>query len=485
MNLLFLLVILVGLGIEPSPLAPPVQVAARVGAAAGAMVAVVAAAFAVAALTAWRLRRSPTTTARTLRQYYWLRWLHFVFEVAVFGLIVHKVGWGAMIYHTWRLGEWTMPATLLLIAPFLLTAAGAFAGFYGVDLALRRQSAGGNRGTHTFWTRGQYVEYQLRGQFGVWILLIACSSTLRDVLHWTVPLQLQTEWFSLAASGLSLVLVILFSPQALRLVLRAKPLPPGELRERLEAQARQLRFRCRDILVWNTNRGVANAAVTGLLPGVRYVLLSDALIDHLSNAEIEAVFAHEVGHIRHHHMGLYFLFAAGSSTMIFLTAEALEPLLNTLLQSWSTESLQWIGAYVPIDLLLLAPYFFVVFGYLSRRCERQADTFAFRTAAQTAAANPGPLATFAFDAGVWTPQATQPASVVISALEKVALLNGIARKAWSWRHGSIAQRVAFLERLALDPSLADRVDRSTRHMNLALIAGVATAVALLAWLTRQ
>jgi Zn-dependent protease with chaperone function len=87
-------------------------------------------------------------------------------------------------------------------------------------------------------------------------------------------------------------------------------------------------------------------------------------------------------------------------------------------------------------LLLFATYMVVVFGYLSRRCERQADIYGCRSTAP---------------------------DVFIDALEKVALLNGIPRDKpgwlWSWQHGTIGQRIAFLERMKQDPAVEPRFQR--------------------------
>jgi hypothetical protein len=56
------------------------------------------------------------------------------------------------------------------------------------------------------------------------------------------------------------------------------------------------------------------------------------------------------------------------------------------------------------------------------------------------------------------------------------MLNGMTRGLWTWRHGSIAQRVEFLEAIGRDPTLADRYDRSMRRlrwgMALALGGGI-------------
>ena len=50
---------------------------------------------------------------------------------------------------------------------------------------------------------------------------------------------------------------------------------------------------------------MGNAAVMGLFPQVRYILLSDLLLETMTDEQVEAVFAHEVGHIVHRHMAWY------------------------------------------------------------------------------------------------------------------------------------------------------------------------------------
>lgn len=46
-------------------------------------------------------------------------------------------------------------------------------------------------------------------------------------------------------------------------------------------------------------RKVANAVSLGWLPGLRYVVITDYLLDGLTEAETDAVLAHELGHARH------------------------------------------------------------------------------------------------------------------------------------------------------------------------------------------
>ena len=74
------------------------------------------------------------------------------------------------------------------------------------------------------------------------------------------------------------------------------------------ALCRRVGMRYRDILLWRTQNNMGNAAVMGLVPQVRYILLSDLLLETMTESQIEAVFAHELGHIVHRHMAWYIVF---------------------------------------------------------------------------------------------------------------------------------------------------------------------------------
>src|SRR5262249_51825944 len=134
------------------------------------------------------------------------------------------------------------------------------------------------------------------------------------------------SWSSYLAHffGLGVALAIFFClPWILRLILKVKPLPDGPIRDRLFCLTRRLRFRCSNILLWNTRRGVANAMVAGVLPWPRYVLVTDRLVSDLSPEELDAVFGHEAGHVKHHHMPYYASFMIVSIVVLWLSAALL------------------------------------------------------------------------------------------------------------------------------------------------------------------
>jgi Zn-dependent protease with chaperone function len=248
-----------------------------------------------------------------------------------------------------------------------------------------------------------------------------------------------TLMMALVGVGL-LAVALIFIPFFLRWFLGLRPLTDGPLRERLLATASRQRFRVSDVLVWNTRNGVANAMVTGVLPWLRYVVVTDRLLNELNEEEIEAVFGHEVGHMKHHHMFFYMVFILMSLMLLGGLWSAGHWLLRGFeAPEWLSASVgaaAWHTVAVWLILGLVAAYILVVFGWLSRRCERQADIFGAKTASPAA---------------------------FVSALEKVADLNGIPRErpgflSW-WQHSTIADRIDFIERMQADPHLEPRFQR--------------------------
>jgi Zn-dependent protease with chaperone function len=225
--------------------------------------------------------------------------------------------------------------------------------------------------------------------------------------------------------------------------------------------------------------------VVGLLPWPRYVVFTDRLLADFTPEEVEAVFGHEVGHVKHQHMLFYLGFLTLSMAVLGLLSMAILGLSAHLLPSLFVPEPRYLEA-IPFVIGLLA-YVFVVFGFVSRRCERQADVYGCRAVSCTspdchehgagvslAARGRGLCAT-----GIRT---------FIRALEKVALVNGISRDRpgflQSWQHSTIAKRVEFLKRV-LDDRGVERVFQRRVALvkwGLALALGLLLAALLLPYL---
>lgn len=84
---------------------------------------------------------------------------------------------------------------------------------------------------------------------------------------------------------------------------KGKPLEDNTLRERLQQLAERAKIDYRDIVLLKTKSSkLANAWVAGILPQWRSVFVTDYLLEHLTYDEIETIFAHELGHLKHQHL---------------------------------------------------------------------------------------------------------------------------------------------------------------------------------------
>jgi Zn-dependent protease with chaperone function len=350
-------------------------------------------------------------------------------------------------------------AELLILAPFLVALIGSWACYYDGERMFHDTAVPAVALT-PFWSRWTYLRFHLRHHlalvFAVVVMLVLQKSLLR------LPAFQESDLLKSFPLVLMIGLLAVF-PWLLRLVLGLKPLPAGPLRDRLLSAAARLRFRYSNILLWNTNGAVANAMVAGVVPQVRYVVLTDKLINDLTPDEVEAVFGHEVGHVKHHHMAFYLAFILISIGVLMGLASLLR------VDEWfkSNEDM----AILPM-VGILGGYIFVVFGFLSRRCERQADIFGCRTMSCAR-----PDCTGHAGAGDLAPQGrglcATGIATFIEALEKVARLNGISRNrpGWlqSWQHSTIARRVEFLQRVLKDPAIEPRFQRTVRVVKWSVV----------------
>ena len=101
-------------------------------------------------------------------------------------------------------------------------------------------------------------------------------------------------------------LFVLTSVVAPLLIVRIASRPlDRDIAQRLHRLAAEAGVRVRSFRVLDSRgQKVANAMQLGTLPGLRYVLLTDYLLDHLPEREVDAVVAHALGHARRHHLAI-------------------------------------------------------------------------------------------------------------------------------------------------------------------------------------
>ncbi len=329
------------------------------------------------------------------------------------------------------------------------------------------------------WRFSAYLDFNLRHHLLVvavpmTIILFAADLTegygsgLRRAVGWNLAPE--------AALAVVAMAVFLFAPLMLRRIWRTTSLPPGPLRQRLEELCRRIGLRCRDILIWRSDGIMINAAVMGIVPGVRYVLLSDALLSVMSARQIEAVFGHEAGHIRHRHIQhfLAFAFVGWAAVAALMEGLAWGSMPQRAAWSLSLSSIESIGVVATVLFWGLG------FGWVSRRFERQADLFGARCVTPSLSDCDRPCSVH-LDGEASRPSdgrvCATAAAVFASALDRVAALNGIPSEERSWRHSSIGSRIRFLTALAGDPARAVRFERGVRRIKAGLAAAAVLAAA--------
>lgn len=178
---------------------------------------------------------------------------------------------------------------------------------------------------------------------------------------------------ALVGFGLLLPLIILpfvFAPILMQFLWRTEPLTDTVLKQKLQDLTQRSGMKYRDIGVWNTGSlSIANAAVAGIIPRSRKIFITDTLLRNFPDEQIETIVAHEIGHIRHRHLLISTLLVLCYllSSVIFYKL-VMEPLKTPL------EGFPILLSIISILFFVL--YFKVLYNFLSRRFEHQADLYA-------------------------------------------------------------------------------------------------------------
>jgi Zn-dependent protease with chaperone function len=470
-----------------------------VGFAAGVVALSLAAAFALRTWVIRALRRDPGRKMEVAVAYGWFRRLFFFANLGLVAASVVAFGWGWYVQNTLIVFDTAggSRATLAPFAelavplPYFLILFGAWTIYYDAERALHRTTLIGQT-DRAFWTRTGYFFNHLR-QFLLLVMLpVMLLVTQQTMERWVFGGD--AGWYRLGFYVL-IPLLVLLMPLLVKPLLGLTSMPAGPIRDRLEALAKRLHFRCTDFLLWPTHSAVANAMIVGLLPRVRYVIFTDRILEELQPEEIDAVFGHEVGHAKHGHIPLYLAFLLLSVLVlgtfwVWLHDQFVKGTLPAWLHGWiGTAQLEdWI-ALPPV--VLLGAYVFLAFGFLSRRCERQADVYGCRAVSCDAPDCAGHDETTRYPerarglcrTGIRT---------FVRALEQVSYINGHAaeeerrqrtlggmvRGVWAWfkhwMHSTTQRRVGFLLSLIGDPERERRFQRAVTVLRWGLILTLAS-----------
>ena len=423
-----------------------------------------------------RLARRRLVQTRTLRWVARLDRIASMYRVAVLGLWVMDLYLGLLIALRNFIGDLVLLDELAAMIPTLALIVWAWTSYYPIDRLLREATLirriDSGQPVHPIWTLGQYLIAQLRHQVSLLLVPLLALLAWMETIYFLLPDGPGSYQVGLILAGTCVV--FLLAPTAIRHMWDTAPLPAGELRKALTRMCTTYRVGVSELLLWRTFGGLINAAVMGIIGPLRYILLTDALLEALPLRQVEAVMAHELAHVRRHHMFWLLIVAAGSSALFqtvwgfaasmlirFLPPSDTVPVIAGLSLDLlnNTEVIATVAAGGGIICWLLA------FGWVSRRFERQADVFAVQHLARQVASNQsdGTVAQ--------SPATVDQASIItmVTALQQVAVLNHTATTRQSWRHGSIAWRQNYLKGLLGQPVDRLQIDRQVLRIKLVSI----------------
>ena len=220
-----------------------------------------------------------------------------------------------------------------------------------------------------------------------WLLAIILGYPLLvlilKIVQWTGAWWWLWAWAALLA--FQFLMLVLAPVLIMPLFNKFTPLPEGRLRERLLALAGRTRFRARSIQLMDGSKRSrhSNAFFTGF-GRFRKIVLFDTLVQQLTEPELEAVLAHEIGHYKKKHIPKLLAFSAVSSLAGFYFISVLAQ------QAWFYRAFGFQPSALSLQPSAIAPAL-LLFGLLagtvtfwfsplihwwSRRYEYQADAFA-------------------------------------------------------------------------------------------------------------
>ena len=176
-----------------------------------------------------------------------------------------------------------------------------------------------------------------------------------------------------------ILLINLFSIYVLRIFNKFVPLEEGELKDKITDLCQNNGLIVKSIVVMDasTRTTRANAFCTGIT-NKKDISLDDNLINLMEEDEILAVFSHEVGHAHYNHM-IKQLFVGLLQFVVYFVVIAF--LLNfDIYTSFGFKEMNYAFMFEVFPILVY-PISFVyelISNAFSRRCEKQADLFAYK-----------------------------------------------------------------------------------------------------------
>lgn len=315
------------------------------------------------ALSAWVVRgivRDFPSHGQWIDRYEWLQKLAMGIWLGAIAVAFCGYHWPMIVRSSGGWLAWPMAADLAAVAPVIGTLFLIWTAFWFVERSLCP-----SRLTLTSYLLNQSRHFLLLPLVPVLGVLAA-----REALEWWSP-NLSSTSAGQVLQGSGVLALFIFAPLAVRRIWCTAPLKAGVLREQLLAACEERGCRLNDILLWDTSGRMANAAILGFVPSMRYLLVTDVLIDTLSAKELELVLRHEATHVARRHLLLRIAVLVLPLWVWFWGQQLFPGAESTMIATLSA----W-GLTASSHLLLLiaaVSYAVLAIGWISHQAEFEAD----------------------------------------------------------------------------------------------------------------
>lgn len=382
--------------------------------------------------------RFPQTFAVTRQFLAWQR-IHLMIWLACTWIVLFALNWPSHLKTLWGTQQFLWDELVICLIVFVPLIVSWWT-YY--DLERELWSTGSETDLH-LPTRAEFVTQQIRHQLLIPILPVLWLVAVKDTIHLLFPDQLHHAgvWYAVA-----LIPALLLTPWLLPRIWKTEPLAAGPLRCDLEGACKRWGVRLQQIFLWRTQGECVNAVVTGIIPTMRYLLLSDGLVARCSHEQIHCVLAHEAGHIRRHHLMRLFLLVMIPVTLwiawSFHSDGSRAPMADARIMA---------GMSVLVTAAIVGGMAWIIARY-ARLLEHEADLWACHVLAREAKPENGPCA--------WrTYQETM----------RVMVPNAKRQREEGWLHPSIESRCRFLDQASTDPRSRLRFERQLAWYHRAIL----------------
>jgi len=215
------------------------------------------------------------------------------------------------------------------------------------------------------------------------IMMMIVGGGLLALIIWFYEITGKSFWIYawVLISIFTLAMNMFYAKLIVPIFNKQTPLEPGELRDTINEYSKKVGFQLKDIFVIDGSKRStkANAYFSGFGSEKR-ITLYDTLVKDLSNEEIVAVLAHEVGHYKKRHViyNLLLSITLTGITLWFLSLFISNPLLSEALQvkvpSFHIGLIAFGILYSPISEVTG-----LIMNVVSRKFEYEADEYARNT----------------------------------------------------------------------------------------------------------